>query len=98
MDCADVGVVSVVFWAVRWVGGRVDEGVHAEAGAEGVEREDVEDGVLVHEGLRVGVVPGVVDEVARGAVEEEADDAFVDEDKASGQQYVFGEMFPEQDF
>ena len=62
---ADVREVGVVFGAWDGVGGcrRVDERVHCEASAESVEGKNVEDVVLVHERLGVGVVPGVVDEV-----------------------------------
>ena len=49
--------MCVVFWAVEGGRWRVYEGVHGEAGAEGIEVEDVEDVVFVHEGLGVGVDP-----------------------------------------
>ena len=49
--------MRVVFWAVDggWWG--VYKRVHGEAGSEGVEVEDVEDVVFVHEGLGMGVDP-----------------------------------------
>ena len=51
--------MCVVFWAVDGGCWKVYERVHSEAGSEGIEVEDIEDLVLVHEGLGMGVDPFV---------------------------------------
>ena len=71
-------LIVVVVMGATDGGVDVDVGMDKEAGAVGVEGVDVMDVVLMHEGLSVGVVPLVVDVVAWGFVEDEANDAFVD--------------------
>lgn len=70
-----------MLWSVLFccVGVWVDEGMHENACSEGVEVENVEDVVVVHERLCVSVKPFFSSLYLWGDAAEESNDFFVDD-------------------